>query len=262
MDGSSKTVLVVDDDQKIRLLLSRCLEADGYRVLEAANSSEVHQTLQADHIDLITLDLQLGPDNGLDIAADIRKSSTVPIIMVTGKGEVIDKVVGLEVGADDYISKPFHVREVQARVRSLLRRSEFRSQEQGELSAVALADDRPVYSFNGWKAYPDLFELRSPDGQICDLTSTDFRLLMLFLGAPKRVLSRDKIMGDLNGAGWTAYDRTVDNQVARLRKKIEVNPSSPRIIKTVRGVGYTFAADVCKSNPVSSEGDAGSRPTH
>ncbi|MGI9354393.1 MAG: response regulator [Rhizobiaceae bacterium] len=240
MDTCPRNILVIDDDEKIRRLLRRCLEADGYTVLEASDANESHKALRDNEIDLITLDLNLGADDGLAIASNIRAHSDVPIVMVTGKGDVIDKVVGLEVGADDYISKPFHVREVQARIRSVLRRS--------AAAANSLPDSRAgsggALIFEGWSACPDTFELRSPKGDMVNLTTTDFRLLQMFLEAPKRVLSRDHIMTALNGHDWQPYDRTIDNQVARLRKKIEPDPSHPEMIKTVRGVGYLFAKDV------------------
>ena len=237
----NKTILVVDDDAKIRLLLRRCLESDGYRVVEAETEAEVVQQLASDTIDLITLDLQLGAENGLHIAAKVRETSNVPIVMVTGKGDVIDKVVGLEIGADDYIAKPFHLREVQARIRSAIRRNEMVTGRQVSEDPVD-----QTFVFNGWVANFQTYELKTPSGEVCDMTTTDFKLLMLFLNAPKRVLSRDQIMDQLSGSDWAPYDRTVDNQVARLRKKIEVDPARPQIIKTVRGIGYTFVADVEK----------------
>ena len=161
--------------------------------------------------------------------------------MVTGKGDVIDKVVGLEIGADDYIAKPFHLREVQARIRSAIRRNEMVTGRQVSEDPVD-----QTFVFNGWVANFQTYELKTPSGEVCDMTTTDFKLLMLFLNAPKRVLSRDQIMDQLSGSDWAPYDRTVDNQVARLRKKIEIDPARPQIIKTVRGIGYTFVADVEK----------------
>ncbi len=237
----NKTILVVDDDAKIRLLLRRCLESDGYRVVEAETEAEVVQQLASNTVDLITLDLQLGAENGLHIAAKVRETSNVPIVMVTGKGDVIDKVVGLEIGADDYIAKPFHLREVQARIRSAIRRNEMVTGRQVSEDPVD-----QTFVFNGWVANFQTYELKTPSGEVCDMTTTDFKLLMLFLNAPKRVLSRDQIMDQLSGSDWAPYDRTVDNQVARLRKKIEIDPARPQIIKTVRGIGYTFVADVEK----------------
>ena len=243
--SEAKTILIVDDDEKIRTLLRRCLDVDGYSVLEASNAQETFDAIATHPIDLVTLDLQLGPDDGLMIAAELRRSSDVPIIMITGKGDVIDKVVGLELGADDYISKPFHVREVQARVKSALRRS---AMSPGTDVATADAGEctGDVFEFEGYSADSSTHTLTAPDGEACELTSTDFRLLLIFLNSPKRVLSRDQIMDQLNGQEWTPYDRTIDNQVARLRKKIESDVSRPTIIKTVRGVGYMFAAQVSK----------------
>lgn len=235
-----QTILVVEDDPKIRSLLRNVLEDEGARVVEAETSTEVMQLLAQMPLSLITLDLHLGADNGVDIARQIRTVSQVPIIMVTGKDDVIDRVVGLEVGADDYIIKPFHVREVIARIRSVLRRSGMPAPtvyaEEAESSAH--------FSFDGMTAFPDRFELLDRENVPCDLTSGDFKLMRVFLNSPKRILSRDQLMDLTGGIEWSPLDRTIDNQVARLRKKIERDPSNPKLIKTVRGIGYTFAFDV------------------
>jgi len=168
---------------------------------------------------------------------------------VTGKDDVIDRVVGLEVGADDYITKPFHVREVMARIRSVLRRTE-------DLGTALLEEpvepEQPKsaqslrYAFDGMTAIPDSLELLDRSNVDCEMTSGDFRLLTVFLKRPKRVLSRDQLMDLTGGTEWHPLDRTIDNQIARLRKKIERDPSSPKLIKTVRGVGYSFTCDVQK----------------
>ena len=243
MPNHSKSILVVDDDPKIRLLLRRCLESDGYNVVEAANSHDVDKRMQEQTIDLVTLDLQLGSDSGLNIAAKLRAESKIPIIMVTAKTDVIDKIVGLEMGADDYISKPFHSREVLARVHSVLRRSETidvfsKKSDKGGTS------NSQILAFDGWQTDIASYELKDPAGNSCDLTTADFKLLVVFLNSPKHVLSRDHIMDQINGYDWTPNDRTIDNQVARLRKRIELDPASPKIIKTIRGVGYMFTSDV------------------
>ncbi|MCP4998684.1 MAG: response regulator transcription factor [Hyphomicrobiales bacterium] len=245
MNEKTKTILVVDDDPKVRQLLRRCFEMENYLVLEADNADAVHACLQEGVVDLITLDLNLGLENGLDIAADLRTKSDVPIIIVTGKGDVIDRVVGLEMGADDYIAKPFHIREVLARVRSVIRRSQDRASFAAEKaeSDVQQGTDK-VFQVNGWTVCPSRFELKDSDGKSHKLTANDFKLLLVFLESPKRVLSRDQIMDQMNGQDWTPFDRTIDNQIARLRKKIEPDPNNPKIIKTVRGVGYMLAADV------------------
>jgi DNA-binding response OmpR family regulator len=232
-------ILVVDDDPKVRLLLRRCLEPEGYRVSEAHDGKSVFSVLTADHVDLITLDLTLASEDGLDIARRIRSVVAVPIIMITGKGDTIDRIVGLELGADDYISKPFHVREVLARVRSVLRRS-----QEGSLSRAAQSRPSRVFCFANWVLDCDKRELRSTAGALSQLTTAEFELLAILVQRPNRVLSRDTLLDLLKGQDWAAYDRIIDTQVARLRKKIEVNPEAPELIKTVRGVGYSFTADV------------------
>lgn len=237
-------ILVVDDDPKIRSLLRRCLEAESYAIFEAEDEASAVNLLAKEDIALITLDISLGADNGLDVARNIRKTSEVPIIMVTGKNDVIDRVVGLEIGADDYITKPFHVREVVARVHSVLRRSAQLGTNPETMDQTDLIQNDSGLHFDGLTARPDRYELFDRDGQLADLTSGDFRMLAIFLARPHRVLSREVIMDLMHGTEWAPLDRTVDNQVARLRKKIERDPGNPQLIKTVRGVGYIFAADV------------------
>jgi DNA-binding response OmpR family regulator len=241
---ANRRILVVDDERAVRDLLRRCLESDGYEVTEAAGGQEAMAAIQNGGIDLVTLDINLGGQSGLDVAQAVRKHSDVPIVMVTGRGDVIDRIVGLEIGADDYITKPFHVREVLARVHSVLRRSKGEAQpvvDKGEEEAC------PEYVFAGFRAIPDRLELFDPEGNPIELTGGDFRLLKVLLERPRRVLSREQIMDLVNGADWSPLDRTIDNQVARLRKKIEPEPASPKLIKTVRGVGYTFATEVTAS---------------
>ncbi|WP_299706771.1 response regulator transcription factor [uncultured Tateyamaria sp.] len=246
--GKQPTILVVEDDLKVRALLRNVLEDDGFAVQEAANGAEVLEHVKNRAPCLITLDIHLGQDNGLDLAREIRKVSTVPIVMVTGKDDVIDRVVGLEIGADDYITKPFHVREVIARIRAVLRRHQFAEADaQTRAPADTAVPESAAYFFDGIIAVPDRMQVKDRNGADCALTSGDFNLLKIFLERPKRVLSRDQLMDLTGGVEWSPLDRTIDNQVARLRKKIERNPSDPQLIKTVRGVGYTFACDVdCK----------------
>src|SRR5262245_56783048 len=231
-------ILVVDDDPKVRLLLRRCLEPEGYRVSEAHDGRSLFSILKASHVDLVTLDLTLASEDGLEIARSIRSVAAVPIIMITGKGDTIDRIVGLELGADDYIAKPFHVREVLARVRAVLRRSEPAAAAQTELPAGE------VLAFGGW--YLDLpkRERRSRAGAVCELTSSEFDLLRVFATHAQRPLSRDRIMDLLRGHDWAPTDRSIDNLVARLRRKIEPDAEKPSLIKTVRGVGYTFTGTV------------------
>lgn len=232
-----KTVLVVDDDRKIRALLRRSLEGEGFHVREAMDGAGVRAAFRDRIPDLVTLDLNLGQEDGLAIARTIRQRHDVPIIMVTGKDDVIDRIVGLELGADDYLTKPFHIREVLARVRSVLRRSEGRGRQDARDGEAPLA---PVLELDGLVVDFDRMTLVLRDGAPCELTAADFKLLRAFLEHPQRPLSRDRLMYLVEGAQWTPLDRTIDNQVARLRKKIERDPARPRLIKTVRGIGYAL----------------------
>lgn len=236
------TILVVDDDDGVRTLLRECFELDGFQVLEAKDGRELNSHLGNGAVDLITLDLNLGGENGFDLARQVRASNNLPIIMITGKGDPIDRIVGLELGADDYITKPFHLREVLARVRAVLRRYD-RSGGHGERTETASACS-PRYAFEGWTLDPDRRELRATSGQTRELTTAEFDLLRIFVERPARVMSRDNIMDLLKGHEWSPFDRSIDSLIVRLRKKIEPEPDSPRLIKTVRGVGYVFAAEV------------------
>ncbi len=227
-------ILIVDDDVKVRTLLRRCFEGEGFTVSEAKDGAELHACLGRDPVSLITLDLNLGKENGLDLAREIRKERNVPIIMLTGKGDAIDRVVGLELGADDYLAKPFELRELLARVRAVLRRT---------VAAEAASTVGQIYAFEGWVFDVKRRRLSRERGEQQELTTSEFNLLEAFVKRPHRVLSRDDIMDILKGHDWSPLDRSIDNLIARLRKKIEQDPEHPQVIKTVRGVGYTFAVD-------------------
>jgi len=240
-------VLVVDDDAEIRSLLREVLELEGFVVLEAATAQDTMALLEREKPCLVTLDIRMGDDNGFQIARDIRAVSNVPIIIVTGQGDVIDRVVGLEIGADDYIPKPFHVRELVARVRSVLRRYESAGVQGADpVLTEKQTPDRKTrcLRFDGMSADLDQMQLRDRDGADCGLTSGDFRLLTVFLERPMHALSRDQLMDLTGGTLWSPLDRTIDNQVARLRKKIERDPANPQLIKTIRSIGYKFTAQV------------------
>lgn len=233
-------IIIVDDDAKIRTLLRRALEPEGYRVSEAPGGEALWALMAAGPADLVTLDLGLKGEDGLDIARELRAKSAVPIIMVTGKGDTIDRIVGLEIGADDYIAKPFHVREVLARVRTVLRRAA--PKPAGEVHAGA-----GLYRFAGWALDLGRRELRAGDGAICELTTAELDLLAAFVQHPNRVLSRDQLMDLIHGHDRDPLDRTIDNQVSRLRKKIDAGTPDRELIKTVRGAGYLLAAEVSRS---------------
>ncbi len=234
-------ILIVDDEPEIRALLRNGLESEGFAVVEAASGSEADAQLSSLPVALITLDLKLGGEDGLKLARDLRAKRNTPIIMITGKSDPIDRVVGLELGADDYIAKPFLMREVIARVRAVLRR--YHASEPAPVTEVN-ASEGPRYGFDGWMVDVARREVRGPDGAACDLTTGEFNLLVLFIQRPGRVLSRDELMDLLKGHEWTPMDRSIDGLVARLRRKIEPESERPQLVKTVRGVGYVFAASV------------------
>jgi two-component system, OmpR family, response regulator len=231
-------ILVVDDDVEIRHLLRTAFEREGYAVSEAKDAATTTSRLDLGGVDLITLDLSLGADDGLTLARQIRARSDVPIIMVTGKGDAIDRVVGLELGADDYVSKPFNLREVVARVRAVLRRHEI------VRSRPSQSAQHERFRFGDWILDVTGRALSDNKDSACDLTTGEFNLLELFVRRPQRVLTRDEIMDLLKGHDWSPMDRSIDALIVRLRKKIEPDTARPTHIKTVRGVGYVFATDV------------------
>ncbi|HMN38652.1 MAG TPA: response regulator transcription factor [Hyphomicrobium sp.] len=233
-------ILVVDDDPEIRQLLRAAFEAEGMHVREASQGAECADLLAREPIDLVTLDLNLGGEDGLRIARELRARRNVPIVMITGKADPIDRIVGLELGADDYIVKPFHMREVVARVRAVLRRYEAGLASPAENGHAG----KPRYDFDGWRFDTARREVRNPSGEVCDLTTAEFNLLRILLERPGRVLSRDELMDQLKGHDWSPLDRSIDALVARLRKKIEPHSERPMLIKTVRGVGYAFGGTV------------------
>lgn len=233
-------ILIVDDEAEVRRLLEAGLAAEGYAVSEAADGAGLLAVLDKKRVDLITLDVRLGGEDGFHLAREVRAKNNVPIIMISGKGDMIDRVVGLELGADDYIAKPFHMREVLARVRAVLRRYESQGSESGR---TPHAEKGARFEFDSWQLDPARRALKTPDGNDCELTTAEFNLLQLLVERPGRVLSRDELMDLLKGHDWTPLDRSIDGLVARLRKKIE-RGEVPQMVKTVRGVGYVFAAQV------------------
>jgi two-component system, OmpR family, response regulator len=238
--SSAAHILIVDDDPEVRALLRAALDPEGFRVTEAGNGAEMMSAISDARPDLITLDLNLAGEDGLKLAREVRARSNVPIVMITGKGDTIDRVVGLELGADDYIAKPFHVREVLARVRAVLRR--YAHEPEPAKQPTAPSSER--YQFEGWVLDISRRELLTPTGELCDLTTAEFELLTILVKRPGRVLSRDNIMDLLKGQDWSPLDRTIDGLVARLRRKLEPDNERPRLIKTVRGVGYAFGIEV------------------
>lgn len=240
MDNNEYTILVVDDEAPIRKLLRRCFEAEQYRVLEAATSAEMFDLLGANAVHLITLDISLGPENGLDLAKQIRKNSDVGIIVVSGKGDLIDTVLGLELGADDYISKPFELREVLARARSVLRRTS-RPSTTADVNSDP-AKTKSAIQFGDWRLFSQKRLVQHVNGAELELTTAEFDLLEVLVNHAHIVLSRTQIMDAMKGQDWNPNDRTIDNHIAKLRKKLDLGDGGV-IIKSVRGVGYVFVVD-------------------
>lgn len=229
-------ILIVDDDREIRDLLQEFYQKHGMRVSTARDEDEMQAALRRVAVDLIVLDVMLPGKGGLDICRDLRAHSNIPIIMLTAVTETVDRVVGLEMGADDYVAKPFDPRELLARTRAVLRRP----------SAAGTAH-RPlpqVYKFAGWTLDASRRRLLRPDGVRVELTTAEFNLLHTLVRSAQRVLSREQLVELSNQNGDYSYDRSVDILVSRLRRKMEDDPRAPRLVLTVRGGGYQFVPEV------------------
>jgi two-component system OmpR family response regulator len=223
-------------------MLRRYLTGEGFKISDAGDGNAMRKVLEGATIDLVLLDLMLPGEDGLSLARAIRHHSEVPVIMLTGKGDLIDRVVGLEAGADDYITKPFELREVLARIRTVLRRARPSSAAPPPSAATGTVGE--ILQFQGWRLDLVRRELTPPAGALVALTAGEFDLLCAFAQHPNRVLSRTQLIELVKGREWAAYDRAIDTQVGRLRKKLESDPAHPKLIKTVRGGGYVFAATV------------------
>jgi two-component system, OmpR family, response regulator len=234
---SDAHILVVDDDAQVRQLIVRFLRENGYRVTGARDGREMRETLASAKIDLIILDLMLPGTSGLDLCREIRMGSSLPIIMVTAKGEDTDRIVGLELGADDYIAKPFNPRELLARVRAVLRRAATAPQAGPETRGR-------LVTFAGWTLDTLRREVASADGVVIDLSGGEYDVLIAFVEHPNRILSRDHLLELARNRTSASFDRSIDVQVSRLRRKLEADESAPQLIKTVRGAGYMFMPTV------------------
>jgi two-component system OmpR family response regulator len=234
---SADHILVVDDDTQIRSLLSEYLQKQGYRVTTVAEGKGLRAAMAASRPDVIILDLMLPGEDGLTLCRDLRARSNVPIIMLTARGDETDRIVGLEMGADDYVPKPFNPRELLARIKSVLRRA--RSLPENLKSVEA-----GTYRFARWSLDTATRNLTSPEGVIIALSGTDFRLLKIFLDHPNRVLTRDQLIDLMLSRDAGPFDRAIDVQVSRLRQRLGEDAKDPAIIKTIRSQGYVFAAHV------------------
>lgn len=231
-------VLIVDDDNDIRLLLSEFLEGNGLHVFQAADGKIMWDILKSQHIDLVVLDLNLPEEDGLSLCRQLRSNSNLPVIMLTAKTNPLDRVIGLEAGADDYVCKPFEPLELLSRIRSVLRRAKPTGNSESNVG-------EPVrIHFSGWALDLTARHLINEKGVIVSLSGAEFRLLKIFLDHPNRILNRDQLMDLIHGRDTTPFDRSIDLQVSRLRQRIEGDTKSPSIIKTVRNEGYVLATSV------------------
>jgi DNA-binding response OmpR family regulator len=226
-------LLVVDDDTEIIRILSRYFGSHGFRVSTAGDGIRMHQVLDSELVDIVMLDIGLPGEDGFSLTRNLREHWHGPVIIVTGRGESVDRVVGLELGADDYVTKPFDLRELLARVRSVLRRASSPSRA----DAVRL-------SFDGCVLDPQSHSLSDPQGEPIPLTSGEFALLQVFVEHSNQVLTRDQLMTHIHGHDAGPFDRSIDVQVGRLRRKIEPDPAHPQRIKSIRGMGYLFSPTV------------------
>lgn len=229
-------ILIVDDEAPIRTSLRLGLQAEGWAVAEAANKAGLFAALEVENFDAITLDLMLGEDDGLELARTLRARWNLPVLMITGRAQPLDRAIGLEHGADDYIVKPFHIREVVLRIRNTLDRYRIPR----KLDAGPVVFEQSTY--DGRRGI-----IRHKGGAEVELTGTERQIFDLFIRQPGRVFSRDDISQALHGRDWSPFDRTIDGHVARLRRKLEPLCDTPTLIRSVRGVGYVFAGEIIQA---------------
>ena len=241
MDQAATTrLLLVDDEAALREPLADYLVRQGFSVTEAASAAQARSLLKAELPDLVLLDIMMPGEDGLSLCRHLVEAHAIPTILLTAKGEATDRIVGLEIGADDYVVKPFEPRELVARIRSVLRRS---------TKGADLAADDELFEFEGWPLDPLRRRLSDPEGAMVSISSAEFRLLLAFLEHPRQVLDRDRLLDMVQGREAHLFDRAVDNQVSRLRRKIEADNRNPVLIQTVWGGGYMLAADVRRVRP-------------
>lgn len=231
-------VLVVDDDPAVQALLSEYLADNDLRVTAVASGTAMNEVLDQQAIDLVLLDLKLPGEDGMQLARALRERGNLPIVLVTGKKDEADRVMGLELGADDYVTKPFSPRELLARIRAVLRRY------QVQATLPERDNSKRAYRFAGWELNLRTRRLTAPGGEVLELSNGEFSLLAAFCGAAQRVLSRDQLLSLSRLHEAEVYDRTIDVQILRLRRKIEAEPAKPRFIVTQRGAGYLFDVPV------------------
>jgi len=233
--SASAKLLLVDDEAALREPLAEYLSRQGFVVSQAAGGAQARSLLRDEKPDLVLLDIMMPGEDGLALCRHLVEAKSLPVIFLTARGEATDRIVGLEIGADDYVVKPFDPRELVARIRSVLRRA-----ARGQPSAT----ENEIYEFDGWRLDPLKRRLTDPEGAVVAISSAEFRLLVSFLEHPRQVLDRDRLLDMVQGREAHLFDRAVDNQVSRLRRKVETDSRNPQLIQTVWGGGYMLAADV------------------
>ncbi len=236
-DAAPVRLLIVDDEAALREPLSEYLSRQGFAVTQASSAADARSRLRDEVFDLALLDIMMPGEDGLSLCRHLVESRALPTIFLTARGEATDRIVGLEIGADDYVVKPFEPRELVARIRSVLRRA-------ARGGSAAEAADNELFEFEGWTLDPLKRRLADPEGAVVAISSAEFRLLLAFLEHPRQVLDRDRLLDMVQGREAHLFDRAVDNQVSRLRRKVELDNRNPQLIQTVWGGGYMFAADV------------------
>jgi len=236
------TILAVDDDVDLQTVMQHYLEQAGYQYLSAHNGKELAQILENIHPDIILLDLVLPEDDGLTLLSMIRNKSKAAIIVISGRDAPVDRIVGLEMGADDYLTKPFELRELSARIKAVLRRTTPEEKPANDVAETALHKSNRIF-FNGWILDRLQYQVFSEAGKTAELTSGEFKLLEALVTAPNRVLTREHLFALTRAGDFETFDRAIDIQIGRIRKKINDDPRCPVLLKTIRGVGYLFAGE-------------------
>jgi two-component system OmpR family response regulator len=234
------SVLLVDDEASLRQPLADYLARQGFAVRQAEDAARARAALAEETPDLVLLDIMMPGEDGLSLCRHLREAKDLPVILLTARGEATDRIVGLEIGADDYVVKPFEPRELVARIRSVLRRA--------SKSGTPADEEDAQFEFDGWQLDPLKRRLTDPQGAVVPISSAEFRLLLAFVTHPRQVLDRDRLLDMVQGREAHLFDRAVDNQVSRLRRKMEVDSRDPKLIQTVWGGGYRLAADVRRTS--------------
>ncbi|TXT31922.1 MAG: transcriptional regulatory protein ompR [Rhodocyclaceae bacterium] len=237
MSTNQEHLLIVDDDKEIRNLLTEYLEQAGYRVSAVGDGKAMRRALEANRIDLVILDLMLPGEDGLTLCRELRGKTNLPVLMLTARGDEVDRIIGLEMGADDYLAKPFNPRELLARIKSVVRRAQ-------ALPTNMETDKVHTLRFAGWTLDVATRNVTAADGLVVPLSGAEYRLLRVFLDHPQRVLAREQLLELANGREAILFDRSIDVLVGRLRKRLRDDSREPSLIKTVRGEGYVLAASV------------------